>query len=76
MTYALHGPSSDGLMMAQFPLVMQVTKGFSVTKYGKFHEPKMSATPRGSYLMALLAGVKMIEGSHCTSFMYLSTLSA
>ena len=50
MTYAAHGPSSEGLMIAQFPLAMQDTKGLRVTKYGKFHEPKIRATPKGSYL--------------------------
>ena len=49
MHFDVHGASSDGLMIAQFPAVMHVANGLSVAKYGKFQEPIINATPRGSY---------------------------
>ena len=69
MALAVHGPNSEGFMMAQLPAAMQVIRGFKVTKYGKFQEPMISATPKGSYLTKLELGVQMIDGSVDISFM-------
>jgi len=61
------GLISDGLIIAQFPDAIAFANGLRVTKYGKFHEPYMRATPRGSYLILVELGKKISAGSKYTS---------
>jgi hypothetical protein len=50
------GVISEGLMTAQFPAAIAYIKGANVVYKGKFHEPIMHTTPRGSRAILLLAG--------------------
>jgi hypothetical protein len=69
MQAAVAGESSDGFIKAQLPEAIAEINGFKVTKYGKFQLPIIKATPRGSYLIKLVHGLKMMGGSAWTSFM-------
>lgn len=52
----LRGAISEGLITAQFPAVIALISGPRVVNRGKFHEPMMQTTPRGSKPILLLPG--------------------
>jgi hypothetical protein len=50
------GVISEGLMTAQFPAAIAYIKGANVVYRGKFQEPIIQTTPRGSRAILLFAG--------------------
>ena len=64
------GAISDGLITARLPEAMAQARGFIVTMYGKFHDPQIRETPKGSYLILDLAGAMIRAVSTSTSVIY------
>ena len=56
-------PTSDGLIITQFPDPIKPTNGCSVVTYGKFQAPINSDTPYGSFTTYELARPAIIGDS-------------
>ena len=64
------GDISEGLIMQQFPAAIAWINGLKVVESGKFQDPTIKATPRGSFTTLLVAYISKAGVSRCSSLLH------